>query len=304
MADFFNQGWSWFIAIISLVGIVGYGLVAFITIKHQKSSGDHTETTGHVWDGNLAEYDTPIPKWWMGMLLLSIVFSLVYLLLYPGLGSFKGLLGWSQTEQYNQEVDKADQLYSPLFSQFSGQDLVTLAKDEKALKTGKRLYQTNCAVCHGSDARGAKSFPNLRDAEWLYGGDAETIKASILNGRNGVMPGWDQVLGENGSRAVAEYVLSFTREPANPRMLEDGKKNYDQLCVSCHGVNGEGNQALGAPNLTDDVWLYGDSYQAVIESIRNGRNGIMPAHDKILGEDKVHILAAYIYSLSQDSNSQ
>ena len=304
MADFFNQGWSWFIAIISLAGIIGYGLVALITIKHQEPSGDQTETTGHVWDGNLAEYNTPIPKWWMGMLLLSIVFSLVYLLLYPGLGSFKGLLGWTQTDQYNQEVDKADRLYNSLFSQFAGQDLETLAKDENALKTGKRLYQTNCAVCHGSDARGAKSFPNLRDAEWLYGGEAEIIKASILNGRNGVMPGWDQVLGENGSRAVAEYVLSFTREPTNPRMLEEGKKNYDQLCVSCHGANGEGNQALGAPNLTNDVWLYGDSYQAVIESIRYGRNGIMPAHDKILGEDKVHILAAYIYSLSQDSDSQ
>ena len=304
MADFFNQGWSWFIAVVSLAGILGYGLVAYLTIKNQKNSDDHTGTTGHVWDGDLEEFNTPIPKWWMGMLTISIVFGLVYLLLYPGLGSYKGLLGWTQMNQYDQEVAKADEAYGPLFSQFSGQDLVSLSQDQNALKTGKRLYQTNCAICHGSDARGAKSFPNLRDTEWLYGGEPETIKATILNGRSGLMPSWDAVLGENDSRAVAEYVLSLTRESVNPRLLDKGKEKYEQLCVSCHGVNAEGNQSLGAPSLIDDVWLYGDSHQSVVETIRYGRNGIMPAHEKILGEDKVHILAAYIYSLSQNKNTQ
>ena len=304
MSDFINQGWSWFIAIVSLVGILGYCAFCIFNYMHSNTNDSETKTTGHVWDTNLTELNTPIPTWWISMLLMSVVFGLFYFILYPGLGAFKGFLGWTQNHQYEQEVTLADEQYGPLFTQFAGEDLASLAKNEQALKTGKRLYQTNCAVCHGSDARGAKSFPNLRDKDWLYGGDPEAIKTTILNGRRGVMPGWDQVLGRDGAWAVAEYVLSFSQDPANPDLLEKGKENYDKICVSCHGEKGEGNQALGAPNLTDDIWLYGGSHQAIVDSIRLGRNGIMPAHDKILGEDKVHILSAYIYSLSENPESQ
>ena len=304
MSDFINQGWSWFIAIVSLCGILGYCAFCIFNYIQSGASDNKTETTGHVWDENITELNTPIPTWWISMLIISVVFGLCYFILYPGLGSFKGFLGWTQNQQYDQEVAQADEQFGPLFAKFSGQDLETLSKNEQALKTGKRLYQTNCAVCHGSDARGAKSFPNLRDEDWLYGGDPDVIKASILNGRRGVMPSWEQVLGREGAWAVAEYVLSFSQDPANPDLLKKGKENYDRLCVSCHGEKGEGNQALGAPNLTDNVWLYGGSHQAIVDSIRNGRNGIMPAHEKILGEDKVHILSAYIYSLTEKSVSE
>ena len=305
MADFFNQGWAWFISLVSLAGMLGYGAICIINyIKSNKESSAEPKTQGHVWDGNLEELDTPIPTWWIAMLVSSVVFGLFYLVLYPGLGSFSGILGWSQNQQYTEEVERADELYSPLFAKFASQDVASLSKDPQALKTGKRLYQTNCAVCHGSDARGAKSFPNLRDKDWLYGGEPETIEQTIFLGRSGLMPGWDQVLGREGSWAVAEYVLSLSQEPTNPDLLEEGKKNYEQLCVSCHGDMGEGNQALGAPNLTDEIWLYGHSHQSIVDTIRQGRNGIMPAFEKTLGKDKVHVLAAYIYSLSDTPDSQ
>lgn len=302
MSDFFNPGWGWFITIVSLAGIIGYGLVAFKNFGKGDFSKD-TKTTGHVWDGDLEELDTPIPNWWLGMLGLSVVFGLCYWLLYPGLGSFKGLLGWSQYSQYDQEMQAAQEKYGPLFNQFAGEDLLELSQDPDALRTGKRLFQTNCAVCHGSDARGAKNFPNLRDHDWLYGGDPQTIEASVLNGRKGVMPAWGQVLG-NDLDDVVRYVMSLSRADGADLTNEIGKQRFETTCAACHGADGTGNQQLGAPNLTDDIWLYGHSYDDIADVVRNGRTGIMPAHEKILGQDKVHILAAYVYSLSQEKPQQ
>jgi cytochrome c oxidase cbb3-type subunit 3 len=219
--------------------------------------------------------------------------------LFPGLGAFKGFLGWTEVGQYEDEVAAADAEFGPLFAKFEQTPIPELAKDASAMAAGERLFVNYCAVCHGSDARGAAGFPNLRDDDWLYGGTPENIEATILNGRNGVMPAWEGPLGgEEGVNAVAEYVMSLSGRDVDETMAAAGKEKF-AICVGCHMADGTGNQALGAPNLTDNVWLYGGSPRTIRESIAKGRNGIMPAHKDFLGTAKSHILAAYVYSLSE-----
>jgi cytochrome c oxidase cbb3-type subunit 3 len=253
---------------------------------------------GHGWDGDLEELNNPLPRWWLNLFYLTLVFGLVYLLLYPGLGVYQGLLGWSQTGEYEREVAAADARFNPLYEKYRGEDLRVLAADREAMKTGERLYMNYCTGCHGSDARGAPGFPNLRDADWQWGGAPAAIKASILDGRSGVMPPWGAALGPEGVLNVAEHVLSLSGRKVNADTAAAGREKYKQLCVACHGADGKGNPALGAPNLTDPIWLYGGSQRAVMESIEKGRSGRMPAHREFLGEARVHLIAAYVYSLS------
>lgn len=299
MTDFSSDFWHWFIVIPTVVGIIWCALLAWHNSKGPKTMSE--ETMGHVWDEDLQEYNNPLPRWWLNMFYLTIIFGLVYLILYPGLGKFKGVLDWTQRGQYNQEIELADARYAPLYDKYASMTFEQLAQDSEAMKTAGRLFSTNCALCHGSDARGARGFPNLTDDDWLYGNDQATILQTLTNGRNGVMPGWEQVLGEDGAWAVAEYVLSLSRDPVNPDLLEKGKQQYDQLCVACHGANGKGNQALGAPNLTDDIWLYGGSHKAVVKSLIEGRNGVMPAQKDLLTEEQIHLLGAYVTSLSNSA---
>ena len=303
MADFTSSFWNWYIIIPTVLGILGcFWLIRWLSSTPLKP-GEKVKTMGHVWDEDLEELNNPLPRWWLNMFYITLFFGIGYLILYPGLGTFKGLLGWTSVGQYDQEIDKADVKYGPLFSKYFSSDLQTVSTDPQALKMGERLYVTYCAVCHGSDARGARGFPNLRDDDWLYGGDPEAIKISILDGRKGVMPPWQDALG--GAEGVADmssYVLSLSGREVDTAAAERGKEKYQTLCVACHGADGTGNQALGAPDLTNGKWLYGGSEKAISETIALGRNGIMPPHREFLGEEKVHILAAYIYSLSRDSS--
>ncbi len=300
MTDFSSDFWHWFISIITVVSILACALLAWLNSRGSKETTE--ETMGHVWDEDLVEYNNPLPRWWLNMFYITIVFGLVYLVLYPGLGKFKGVLDWTQRGQYQQELSQADELYGPLYEKYAAMSFEELAADENAMKTAGRLFSTNCALCHGSDARGARGFPNLTDNDWLYGGTPEQIIQTITHGRVGVMPGWEQALGEEGSRAVAEYIMSFSRDPVNPHMLETGKEKYEQLCVACHGADAKGNQALGAPNLTDDIWLYGASHKGIIKSIMDGRNGVMPAQKDLLSEQQIHLLSAYVNHLAQQSD--
>jgi len=234
-----------------------------------------------------------------------LFFGVGYLVLYPGLGTFGGMLGWTSTGQYQQEMDFADAKYGPLFSKYGAMDIVAVADDADARRMGERLFVNYCATCHGSDAGGARGFPNLRDNVWLYGGDPATIEQTILNGRTGVMPSWQEALGgEAGVADVTEYVFSLSGRKVDAAAVARGQEKYQMLCVACHGPDGTGNQALGAPNLTDNIWLYGGSRKRVMESIAIGRNGVMPPHREFLGEDKVHLLAAYVYSLSTGQESE
>jgi cytochrome c oxidase cbb3-type subunit 3 len=288
--------WSWFIAILTVVNILACFWLINWTSK--KSPGE-TDTTGHVWDRDLKEWNNPLPRWWLWMFYITIVFSLAYLVLYPGLGKFAGALGWTQENQYEGEVAQAEASYAPLYQRYAATPIPELARNAEALQTGKNLYVNNCAQCHGSDARGAIGFPNLTDGEWLYGGEPETIKASIINGRNGVMPPWGPALGEEGVGQVTEYVLKLSGNEHDAALAAEGQAKFAMFCVSCHGPDGKGMAALGAPNLTNDIWLYGGGRQSIARIITNGLNNMMPAQGEILGEDRAHVVAAYVYSLSE-----
>ena len=292
--------WSWWIIILSVGNILACVWLVRWTAKPAEGETSAGETTGHTWDdGDLAEYNNPLPRWWLGLFYGTIIFSMGYLLAYPGLGSYQGALGWSSVGQYELEVAKADDTYGPLFAQYVKQPLEKLSKDQEAVKIGRGLFLNYCAVCHGSDAGGASGFPNLADNDWLYGGKPEQIKTSIMNGRNGVMPPWGAALGKMGVENVVAYVMTLSGRKADAAKAEAGKPQFDAMCAACHMPDGTGNQALGAPNLTDNIWLYGGSPGAIAKTINDGRKGVMPTHKDFLGEDKVHLLAAYVYSLSK-----
>ncbi|QLF91943.1 cytochrome-c oxidase, cbb3-type subunit III [Pseudomonas sp. ABC1] len=297
--------WSWYITLLTLGTIVALVWLLLATRKGQRIGGTE-ETVGHSYDG-IEEYDNPLPKWWFMLFVGTVVFALGYLALYPGLGNWKGLLpgyegGWTQAKAWQREMDKANEQYGPLYAKYAAMSVEDVAKDPQALKMGGRLFASNCSVCHGSDAKGAYGFPNLTDDDWLWGGDAATIKTTILHGRIATMPAWRDVIGEDGIRNVTGYVRSLSGRE-NPEGidvdLERGQNIFATNCVVCHGPEGKGVAMLGAPNLTDNIWLYGSSFAQVQQTIRHGRNGRMPAQEGILGNDKVHLLAAYVYSLSQ-----
>jgi len=298
MPDFVSSYWNWYIMVGTTIGIVFCFWIVSWMNKNRPSEKD-AQATGHVWDGDLEELNNPLPMWWLNMFYITIVFGIGYLILYPGFGSFQGILGWSQINQYNEEVKDADERYGPLFERFAGESLKALGAKPEAMKMGERLFVTYCTQCHGSDAGGVPGFPNLRDNDWLWGGTPEAIEQTILIGRTGTMPAWEVPLGgEEGVTDVANYVMSLSDRKVNEESTERGKAKFAMFCVGCHGVDAKGNPALGAPDLTDNIWLYGGSPRKIIQSIAKGRSGRMPAHEDFLGKDKVHLLAAYIYNLS------
>ena len=289
--------WSWFVAVISLGMIFAcYWLIKWTT-KRRSGEAAEGDVTGHTWDGNLEQYNNPLPNWWLWLFYITIVFALIYLVLYPGLGNFKGVLNWSSTGQYQQEMQRADQEYGPIFAAYAETDIPQLAEQDEAMAAGRRLFLTYCATCHGSDACGARGFPSLKDDDWLWGGHPQAIKTSILNGRTGVMPSQAH-LGEEKIDDVTAYVLSLSGRDAATGDVEAGRQIFQQNCAVCHGPDAKGQIAMGAPNLTDNTWLYGGSPGIIRQTLREGRQGKMPAHEAFLGEDKVHLLAAYVYSLS------
>jgi cytochrome c oxidase cbb3-type subunit 3 len=306
MADFMSGFWSIYITVLTVLGIAGCALLLWSQskIKTKLSASGEAESTGHVWDEGLSELNNPMPRWWMWLFYITIVFGVVYLTLYPGLGSFVGKLGWTSAGEYKDELKVADAEYGPLFEKFQKTDLKLLAADPQARAIGERLFLTYCAQCHGSDARGNKGYPNLTDTDWLYGGDPEVIKATLIKGRNGVMPPMGAAIGsEKEIENVAHYVLSLSGSTADPIKAAFGKEKFG-VCAACHGADGKGNQALGAPNLTDKTWLYGGSASTIMETIRGGRNNVMPAFHEFLGDGKIHLLTAYIWGKSNISTLQ
>lgn len=297
MADFTSSFWDWYIIVPTVLGIVWlFYMIAKLSGSEKREPGEQVETMGHVWDEDLEEYNNPLPRWWLNLFYITLIFGVVYLALYPGLGSFKGLLGWTELSQYESEMAEAEAVYGPIFARFLDRPLEQVAQDEEALRMGERLFVTYCATCHGSDARGARGFPNLRDGEWLYGNAPAAIKETIVKGRSGVMPPWGAALGELGVAQMAEYVVSLSGREHDAAQAEAAAPKYAAMCAACHGAQGEGNVALGAPALNNRVWQYGGSLTAIRESIRDGRNGVMPPQG-FLGEAKVHLLAAYVMSL-------
>ncbi len=301
MADFNSEFWHWYISILTVLSILAcLWLIRWMTAGVKKT--DEVEDTGHIWDNDLTELNNPLPRWWLGLFYITIAFGGFYLLLYPGLGHFEGLLKWTSKGQYEHEVTIMDAQVGPLFAGYQETPILDLIKDENALKVGERLYINYCSTCHGSDARGARGYPNLRDGDWLWGGDPQKIKTTIMMGRQAAMPSWEAALGgEPGVDEVTQYLLSLSGRSTIAELAEKGKTKYNMFCVACHGPTGTGNIAMGAPNLTDDTWLYGGSINRIAQSVAKGRNGKMPAHGEFLGEAKVHLLAAYVYGLSQQN---
>ena len=305
--------WSWYITLLTVGSLVALFWLIFATRKGEVHKNPTEQTMGHSFDG-IEEYDNPLPKWWFMLFVGTLVFSVAYLLLYPGLGNFKGLLpgyedGWTQVNQWQREMDRADELYGPIFAKYAAMPIEEVAKDERALKMGGRLFASNCSVCHGSDAKGSYGFPNLTDNEWRWGGEPEDIKTSILKGRQGAMPAQGPAIGEDGVRNVAAYVLTELAGRELPEGveadIEAGQKVFAGTCFACHGADGKGMAAMGAPNLTNPAaFIYGSSYAQLQQTIRYGRHGNMPAQEEFLGNDKVHLLAAYVYSLSHQAQEQ
>jgi cytochrome c oxidase cbb3-type subunit 3 len=307
MSDFTSGFWSVYVAFITLAGIAGCAWLLMVNARARKAAKDAggTATTGHMWDGDLTEYNNPLPAWWRNLFWITIVFALGYLVLFPGLGSMKGVLGWTSTGAYEKERTDADARTAPLFARFAATPVEKLAGDAEARALGERLFLTYCSQCHGSAALGAKGIPNLTDRDWLYGGDPATIEATIGGGRLGVMPALGATLGTDNTRNVAAYVRSLSGLPHDSLRAQLGKPVFAQSCAACHGPDGKGNTAVGAPNLTDDVWLYGSTEAAILEGIDNGRHMnvspgtlAMPSFKDTLGEQKIHLLAAYVWGLS------
>jgi cytochrome c oxidase cbb3-type subunit 3 len=313
MSDFTSGFWSIYIVVVTALSIIACGWLLLSMAKTKvapgkpASGGTTKETTGHVWDGDLAEYNNPLPKWWMNLFWITLIFSAGYLVYYPGFGAFKGIGDWSEVGQYNQEMAQADAKLKPIYDKFAAMPIDQIAANPEGRAMGQRIFLNNCAQCHGSTGTGGKGFPNLTDDDWLYGGTQEAILASIANGRNGVMPPQAAALGgEEGVKNVVAYVRSLSGLTSDPLKAQLGKEKFQQICAACHGPEGKGNQAIGAPNLTDGVWLYGSSEAAMVETVTKGRGmsnmtegqSVMPAWKDVLGPAKIQLVAGYVWSLS------
>ena len=290
-----------FIAIVALANILGALWLIWWTARG--SAATPAQQTTHVWDGDLTEYNNPLPRWWLWLFMLSIAFGLIYLVLFPGLGRYPGVLNWSSVAQLESDQHAAELAFDRRYAGIKDKSLLALAGDPAAMATGKNLFALNCSACHGSDARGAKGFPNLTDDDWLWGGGEDTVYQTIAQGRDGVMPAWGPVIGAEAVEQVLAYVLTLSGRHALDAAASAGKTQFETLCSACHGVDGRGNQALGAPNLTDNIWLYGGSEKEIRETITNGRMNHMPAHLERLGDTKVRLVAAYVLSLSHPAAS-
>ena len=300
MSDFISRFWSDYVAAVSLLGILGCVILLWLTArKRVAASADNT--TGHVWDEDLRELNNPLPMWWVGLFVLTIVFGLGYLALFPGLGSFRGKSDWTSRAAYEAEVARATQELAPVYAKYAAMPVEEISRDPQAHAIGERLFMGNCAQCHGSDARGSKGFPNLTDKDWLYGGTPEKIIETITRGRVGVMPPMAAAVGTpDDVKNVANYVLSLSGEPHDSVRAGLGKAKFT-ACAACHGIGGVGNQALGAPNLSDRIWLHGYGEAAIIQMINSGKHNEMPAQEGRLTEAQIRMVASYVWGLSNNA---
>ncbi|MFC1701802.1 cytochrome-c oxidase, cbb3-type subunit III [Pseudomonadota bacterium] len=292
--------WNWYVIIITIVTILAcFWLLQWTKgVSNRDEEGDGTGTTGHVWDEDLVELNNPLPRWWLKLFYGTIVFAFIYMILFGGLGNIGGVLGWSQEGQYEAQMEAANQAQETVFAVYREMDNETLIANADANATGQRLFANNCAMCHGSDGGGARGFPNLADDDWLYGGSFDTIMQTLEIGRAGAMPVMVAGLDDKAITELVVYVQSMSGQKADPVMAANGKKNFDMLCVACHGPDGSGNQALGAPRLNDDIWLYGGEPETIRKTLTAGRNGNMPVFKDLLTEDQRRLITAYVLSLS------
>ncbi len=299
MSDFVHSGWAWYVALLTIASLLFCVFILVVASKRKAMAADNS--TGHVWDEDLREMNNPLPRWWMWLFVITVVFAAVYLALYPGLGTLPGSFKWTSAGQWQAEQDKAHATMAPVYARFKTMAAADLAKDTAAMGIGERLFINNCAQCHGSDAHGSQGFPNLTDADWLGGSGPDYIAKTVTQGRTGMMPPMAAAVGTpEDVKNVANYVLSLSGSAHNNLAAELGKPKFT-ACAACHGADGKGNQALGAPNLSDKVWLHGWGEAAVINMINAGKVNVMPAFEARLSAEQIQVLAAYVWSLSQTS---
>ena len=288
--------WSGYIIVLALANIIGVAVLLMWTRRMDISDLAEDGTTGHEYDG-IREYNNPLPRWWLITFWGTIAFALTYLVLFPGLGKYPGMLGWSSSGELAKDEQLYKRQYGGLYAEFARTPIPELAQNERAMQVAGRIFANNCAACHGSNARGGQGYPNLTDKDWLYGGEPENLVATLTHGRKGVMPAFKEAMGEDGVREVVAYALSLSGRIVDPELAKAGEARF-AICASCHGANGLGNKALGAPNLTDTTWLHGGSEEQVLNTVLYGRNNVMPAFEPILGPERVHLMAAYVYYLA------
>lgn len=306
MSDFYDGFWDYYVAIITAVSVVGCGIFLWVQSKRRVTvvAGQEPDTTGHVWDGDLREFHNPMPRWWIWLFYITVAFSIVYLVLYPGLGTqYRGVLGWSQYKQHADEVKAAEARFGPVQAAFLKMPVEQVAADPRGRQMGERIFLNNCAQCHGVTAQGSRGFPNLTDSEWQWGVDTDSIKATIADGRQAAMPPMAAAVGGTEDVTdVAHYVLSLSDSAHDAVRAARGKAKF-AACAACHGADGKGNPALGALDLTNKIWVYGGSVASITETITRGRQGVMPAWKGILSDAEIHLVSAYIYSLSRPSGA-
>ena len=290
-----TMGWTFFVVALVVANVAGCAWLIFWSSRMSAGEG---ATTGHVWDGDVVEGNNPLPRWWLGLFWITIVWGIAFMLLYPSFGDFS-LLGWNQTKQYDEEVAAAESRYGALFAAFAATPIAELSKEPAALAAGRNLFVNNCAACHGSDARGARGYPNLTDTEWQWGGDPEQIRTTILAGRTAIMPPFGATLPEQTRYELADYVQRLAGRSVDPVSAAAGEAHFKSFCAACHGPGGEGNPLLGALPLENEIWLHGSGRTAIFDVITNGRTGTMPPHEPLLGSDRAHVLAAYVLSLQE-----
>lgn len=304
-----SSGWSWYVIALIVLNIGGCAWLLWWTAK-RRPGDPKPEDTSHVWDGDITEYNKPLPKWWINLFWLTIVFAIGYLVWYPGFGRFEGYSKWTSAQEHDFDKASQDAKLEETFRPYRDQPIDVLAADEDALRLGRSIFNNTCATCHGSSAQGAIGYPNLADDIWHWGGSPERVLETVLDGREGVMPEWGTVLTGMGGENAVDYVVAYVRALSTPDqslqndyMAAQGKKLYDGVCVACHGVEGKGNEGMGAPDLTDDYWLYGNSKESIAQTIATGRHGVMPAHRELLGETRARLAAAYVWSLSNPAKA-
>ncbi|HKX99805.1 MAG TPA: cytochrome-c oxidase, cbb3-type subunit III [Steroidobacteraceae bacterium] len=290
-----STGWSWYVAVLTVANILACLWLLWWT-RRKRDGKPEGETTGHVWDGDLVEGNKPMPRWWINLFYITIVFAFAYLLWYPGLGAFAGVGNWSSRQKHAEDVAAAQAKLEPVLARFRGEPVANLAANAEAVGLGRSVFANNCSTCHGSDARGARGFPNLVDQDWQWGGEPDTVLATVLNGRQAAMPPFGPVLGDAGVTATVAYVQSLSGQPVDTALAAAGSAHFQALCAACHGAEGRGNSLLGAPNLTDDTWLYGGDGATIAETVTGGRTGQMPAHATLIGEDRSRLAAAWVLS--------
>ena len=297
MSDFVHIGWAWYVAGLTVLSLLFCVFILVVASKRRPMASDNT--TGHVWDEDLRELNNPLPRWWTWLFVITVVFAVIYLALYPGLGSLPGTFGWTSTGQWQAEQQKARSAMAPVYARFSAMPAAELARDAQAMGIGERLFVNNCAQCHGLDAHASKGFPNLTDSDWLGGSGAEYIAKTVSAGRTGVMPPMAAAVGSpDDVKNIAHYVLSLSGSAHNNLAAQLGKLKF-AACAACHGADGKGNQALGAPNLTDKVWLHGWGEEAIVAIVNQGKTSVMPNFEGRLSAEQIHVLASYVLTLSQ-----